>query len=342
MRRYPAEWEAQSGVQLTWPHANSDWAPYLSQVEPVFVQIARHICAHEKLLLVCRNNEHQQHVMSLLTDADIDRKQIHIHLHDSNDTWARDHGPICIEEDGEPLLLDFVFNGWGNKFDAVLDNALTPALHHLGAFHTTGLERHDFILEGGGLETDGMGCLLTTQHCLLSPQRNPQYSQQEIEGYLKKTLGLQQILWLQHGHLQGDDTDSHIDTLVRFADPSTLIYVACDDPSDSHYEDLRAMEQELKAFRTQDGQAYRLLPLPWPRAIYDDEGQRLPASYANFLIINGAVLVPSYRDPADQQALTVITQAFPQHEIIAIDCLPLIYQYGSLHCVTMNYIDGIL
>ncbi|MDH5184177.1 MAG: agmatine deiminase family protein [Gammaproteobacteria bacterium] len=342
MRRYPAEWEPQSGVQLSWPHAHSDWAPYLNEVEPVFVQIALHICKYEKLLLVCRDANHQQHVMSLLADADVDDERIQIHLLDSNDSWARDHGPISIERDGQPLLLDFVFNGWGNKFEAGLDNALTPALYKLGAFHGAKLEKHDFVLEGGGLETDGEGSLLTTRHCLLSPQRNPQYSQAEIEDLLKQTLGLKRILWLEHGHLQGDDTDSHIDTLVRFSDPSSLVYVACDDESDSHYEDLKAMEQELRAFTTEAGQAYRLLPLPWPKPIYDDNAQRLPASYANFLIINGAVLVPTYRDLADQQALDVIKQAFPRHQIIGIDCLPLIYQYGSLHCVSMNYIDGIL
>lgn len=342
MRRYPAEWAAQSGVQLTWPHEHSDWRAYLNEVEPVFVQIALHICRHERLLLICRDKTHQQHVLSLLSAADIDPKCYQITLQDSNDSWARDHGPISIEEDGQPLLLDFIFNGWGNKFEADLDNAITPALHKLGALGDTALEQHDFVLEGGALETDGEGSLISTRHCLLSPQRNPQYSEQEIEIFLQQTLGIKRILWLQHGHLEGDDTDSHIDTLVRFADPATLIYVACDDQDDSHYQDLKAMEQELKAFTTETARPYRLLPLPWPSPIYNDSGKRLPASYANFLIINHAVLVPTYRDQADQRALEVIKHGFPQHEVVGIDCLPLIYQYGSLHCVTMNYIDGIL
>lgn len=342
MRRYPAEWEPQSGIQLTWPHANSDWAPILDQVEAVFVEIALQISQQQQLLLVCRDTEHQQHVMPLLSKAGIDVARVQFYLQDSNDTWARDHGPISIEENGTPLLLDFIFNGWGNKFDAGLDNALTPALHKLGAFHDTRVEQHNFVLEGGGLETDGEGSLLTTRHCLLSPQRNPQYGEAEIEAFLQQTLGVNRILWLTHGHLEGDDTDSHIDTLVRFADPASLIYVACDDESDSHYTDLKAMEDELKSFVTTEGKPYRLLPLPWPKAIHDEDGQRLPASYANFLIINGAVLVPTYRDAADQQALAVIQQGFPRHKIIGIDCLPLIHQYGSLHCVTMNYLNGIL
>ncbi|MDH5360359.1 MAG: agmatine deiminase family protein [Gammaproteobacteria bacterium] len=342
MRRYPAEWETQSGIQLTWPHDKSDWAPMLDEVEPVFIQIALHICVRQKLLLVCRDAAHQQYVQLLMANAGVDGQQVCYYLQDSNDTWARDHGPISIEEDGKPLLLDFIFNGWGNKFDATLDNALTPALYKLGAFNDTKVETHRFVLEGGGLETDGEGTLLTTRHCLLSPQRNPQYNEAEIALFLQNTLGIKRILWLTHGHLEGDDTDSHIDTLVRFGGPTKLIYVACDDQNDEHYADLKAMEDELTQFTTMAGELYELLPLPWPQPIYDNEGQRLPASYANFLVINGAVLVPTYRDEADQQALNVIRQGYPQHEVFGIDCLPLIHQYGSLHCVTMNYINGIL
>jgi len=342
MRRLPAEWETQSGVQLTWPHRHSDWAPWLELVEPVFVEIARHICAHERLLLVCYDQTHRDHVLGLLQAVGADASRIDSYILPSNDTWARDHGPISILEDGHPKLLDFTFNGWGQKFDAKLDNQLSTALQQRSAFHDTALETIDLVLEGGGIETDGQGTLLTTSACQLSPLRNPGLSQAEIEQRLNQAFGVDRFLWLQHGHLEGDDTDSHIDTLVRFADPATLVYVACDDPKDSHYAELKAMEAELQAFRQDNGLAYRLVPLPWPQAKYDEEGKRLPASFANYLIINGAVLVPTYRDAADQAALEVIQSCYPQHRVIGIDCLPLIYQYGSLHCVTMNYVEGIL
>lgn len=342
MRRLPAEWETQSGVQLTWPHRHGDWAPWLEQVEPVFIEIARHICAHEKLLLVCYDLEQQQNVLSRLIQVGVDTSKVKSYILPSNDTWARDHGPIAILEDGQPKLLDFTFNGWGNKFDAQLDNQLSISLQRLGAFRDTPMETIDLVLEGGGIETDGQGSLLTTSSCQLSPMRNPNLSRADIEHRLGEVFGVDRFLWLEHGQLEGDDTDSHIDTLARFADPATLVYVACNDPEDSHYLDLKAMEAELQAFRQRNGAPYRLVPLPWPQAIHDENGKRLPASYANFLMINEAVLVPTYRDPADQQALAVIQECYPQHHVIGIDCLPLIYQYGSLHCVTMNYVEGIL
>ena len=342
MRRLPAEWEHQSGIQLTWPHRHSDWAPWLEQVEPVFVEIARHICSREKLLLVCYDTAHRDAILARLQGAGVDLSRVSSYVLPSNDTWARDHGPISILEDGTPKLLDFTFNGWGRKFDARLDNQLTRGLRGLSAFHDIQVETVDMVLEGGGIKTDGEGTLLTTTSCQLSPMRNPTLSQAEIEQHLKQEFGVDRFLWLQHGHLEGDDTDSHIDTLVRFADPATLVYVACDDPDDSHYTDLKAMEAELQAFRQRNGQAYTLVPLPWPAAIRDEDGKRLPASYANYLIINEAVLVPTYRDAADEQALETLQRCYPHHQIIGIDCLPLIFQYGSLHCVTMNYIDGIL
>jgi agmatine deiminase len=314
----------------------------LEQVEPVFVEIAFHVCLHEKLLLVCYDHDHRNHIIALLTARGVDLDRVQSHIVASNDTWARDHGPISVVENGQPRLLDFIFNGWGNKFEAELDNQLTPALNDLSAFHDTPVEHVEMVLEGGGIETDGRGTLLTTTSCQLSPMRNPNLSQPEIERTLQQAFGVEHFLWLHNGHLEGDDTDSHIDTLARFAGPTTLVHVACDDPNDSHYPGLKAMEEELQGFRQANGEAYSLVPLPWPAAKYDTDGKRLPASYANYLIINGAVLVPTYRDPADEAALATLQRCYPQHQVIGIDCLPLIHQYGSLHCVTMNYIDGIL
>ncbi|MBD3609457.1 MAG: agmatine deiminase family protein [Gammaproteobacteria bacterium] len=342
MRRYPAEWEPQSGVQITWPHEHSDWQPWLTEVEPVFVEIARQVCRFQKLVVVCYDERHRKHVYHLLSNADIDTTRVSLYIIKSNDTWARDHGPVSVLENDQPLLLDFIFNGWGQKFEAGLDNNISHELASGNAFHQTSLQSIEMVVEGGGLETDGHGSLLTTTTCQLSPYRNPQLDREQVEAAFHIHLGIERVLWLEHGHLEGDDTDSHIDTLARFADESTIVYVACDDSKDSHYHELKAMEAELQAFRRRNNEPYKLVALPWPRAIYNNEGERLPASYANYLIINRAVLVPLYNDPADKKALEILKACHPDREIIGINCRPLIYQFGSLHCVTMNYYAGIL
>ncbi|MEW5756372.1 MAG: agmatine deiminase family protein [Pseudomonadota bacterium] len=338
----PAEWAPQCAVMLTWPHGHGDWQPYLARVEPVFVEIARHICRFEKLLITCFDDEHQRHIQQRLNQADVDPSRVRFHIVESDDTWVRDHGPITVYQNGRPVLLDFIFNGWGNKFDAQLDNEISGKLHTQGAFGKTPMEHIDLILEGGGIEVDGQGTLLATSRCLLAPTRNPQLSKAQTEAKLAELFGLKRVLWLDNGYLAGDDTDSHIDTLARFCDANTITYVACDDPADEHYPELKAMEEELKAFRTLDGKPYRLVPLPWPEAKHNERGKRLPASYANFLIINGAVLVPTYEDPADAIALERLKGCFPGREIVDVPCLPLILQYGSLHCVTMQLPRGVI
>ncbi|MEO6697400.1 MAG: agmatine deiminase family protein [Gammaproteobacteria bacterium] len=338
----PAEWEPQSGVLLTWPHAHSDWAAWLPEVEPVFVEIARQIALREQVIISCYHDAHADHVRLRLEQAGINPKRAHLYIVPSNDTWVRDHGPIAVFEDNRPTLLDFTFNGWGGKFHADLDNQVTRHLHSLGAFAATPLQTIDMVLEGGGIEVDGAGSLLTTESCLLSPHRNPHLNKQQIETRLQTLFGAERILWLKRGQLAGDDTDGHIDTLARFCDQHTITYVACDDAHDEHYAELQAMENELKALRTHEGKPYRLVPLPWPQAKYNSDGRRLPASYANFLIINGAVLAPTYDDPADAETLARLRDCFPGREVIGIPCLPLINQYGSLHCVTMQLPAGVL
>lgn len=340
-RILPAEWAPQSGVLLTWPHQHSDWAASLEQVEPVFASIARAISHHEQVLIACFDAAHAQHVKELLTRTGARIDRLHLQCVTSNDTWARDHGPITILEDGNPLLLDFVFNGWGGKFDAALDNQITARLHSAGAFGATALRGIDLVLEGGSIESDGAGTLLTTAQCLLAPTRNPAYDRSDIEDCLRQVLGVERFLWLEHGYLAGDDTDSHIDTLARFPNADTIAYVTCDDPADAHYAELKAMAGELMNFRTRAGEPYRLVPLPWPQPRFDADGRRLPATYANFLIINDAVLMPAYDDPADDRALASLARCFPDREIIAVPCLPLIEQYGSLHCVTMQLPAGV-
>lgn len=341
-RRLPPEWAPQSGVMLTWPHAETDWAAQLAAVEPVFAEIASQIARHEPVLIVVTGTSHRQHVEQQLIRHSCLLTQVRFAIAPSNDTWARDHGPIGVLANDQPRLLDFTFNGWGNKHPAELDNGITRELHRQKSFGNTPLETIDFVLEGGSIDSDGADSLLTTRACLLSPTRNPQHNQSQIEQQLKQSLGVKQILWLSHGYLAGDDTDSHIDMLARFCPDNTIAYMQCDDPQDEHYAELQAMQKELQQLRNCDSEPYRLLPLPWPAPLFNTEGERLPASYANFLVINDAVLVPQYGDNKDHQACAQLQTAFADREIIGINCRPLIEQFGSLHCLTMQFPSGVL
>ena len=306
-RRMPAVWEPQSAVQLTWPHAETDWAPMLDEITAVYKEMAREISKRERLLIV----------------DDIPH----------NDTWARDHGFITVEDDGQLMLLDFKFNGWGEKFPADLDNQINRRLYERGLVKGHYEPHLDFVLEGGSIESDGCGTIFTTTCCLTAPHRNQPLTKTEIEQRLKHYLGAERVVWINHGSLIGDDTDGHIDTLVRICPDDTILYTGADDD----HPDLVEMERELQTLRTIDGHPYRLLKLPLPRPIFDGE-ERLPATYANYLIINGAVLVPTYAQPdLDQEAMRIIAQAFPDREIVGIDCRPVIRQHGSLHCCTMQY-----
>ena len=335
---FPAEWAPQSGVQLTWPHAATDWAYMLPRVQECFVNIAREIAARERLLIVTPEPEEVKRQIADTVCMD----NVRFVQCPTNDTWARDHGAITLLSEAGPTLLDFKFNGWGLKFASDKDNLITRRLVEADALYGIYENRLGFVLEGGSIESDGQGTLLTTSECLLSPNRNGQMTQAEIEDYLRRTFHVQQVLWLDHGYLAGDDTDSHIDTLARFCPNDTIVYVQCNDGQDEHYDALRQMEEQLKTFRTLSGAPYRLLPLPMADAVVED-GERLPATYANFLILNGAVLYPTYAQPDnDRRAAEVLQQAFPGYEIVGIDCRALICQHGSLHCVTMQYPAGVL
>ncbi len=337
----PPEWARQSAVMLTWPHRHGDWADSLEKVERVYLQMPAVICARQDLLVVAYDEEHAKYLGEKMTGAGIDQSRLHLAVATNDDSWARDHGPITVLVDGKPLLLDFVFNGWGGKFSAEQDTRINKRLFHAGVFNCD-LRSIELVLEGGSIESDGMGTLMTTRKCLLNPNRNPGLGLEQIEGQLKDLLGVERILWLDHGELAGDDTDAHIDTLARFADARTITYVRCDDPDDAHYAELQAMERELQQFTTFDGQPYNLVPLPWPTASFDEDGRRLPATYANYLIINDAVLVPTYDDPKDSEALSILAGCFPGREIIGINCRPIIEQNGSLHCLTMQLPAGVI
>ena len=334
---FPAEWVEQDFIQLTWPHEASDWLYILDEVTECFTRLAHTIARFQPLLIVCRDIGAVRAQL-----AGIDQTKVTFVELESNDTWARDHGGISVFRNGKPVLCDFTFNGWGLKFAANHDNVITRQLYKNGFFAKEVEYQNcsDFVLEGGSLESDGNGTLLTTAECLLSDNRNESLTKEQIEQALSERLGIKRFLWLHHGYLRGDDTDSHIDTLARFCDPETIAYVKCTDETDEHYPELKAMEDELKQFRTAAGKPYRLLPLPMAETIVED-GERLPATYANFLILNGGVLVPTYGSPLDRVALEQIQKAFPLREVVGVDCLPLIKQHGSLHCVTMQYPKGI-
>ncbi|MFN3785289.1 MAG: agmatine deiminase family protein [Thiothrix sp.] len=335
-RIFPAEWQSQWGVLLAWPHPDTDWADNLTEAEVCYTAIVSAISQRAQVLLLCRDATHQARIEAVLSTSQTNLANIHWITLPYNDTWTRDFGFITVLENGKPLLLDFTFNAWGGKFDAALDNAVNANLLHQRLLAGNRLEAHSMVMEGGSLETDGQGTLLTTEICLLNPNRNPALSKTEIEIQLRAALGVERILWLAHGYLEGDDTDGHIDTLSSFDDPHSIVIMRWDNPHDSHYAPLKAMEQELQALRQANGEPYRLFPIPLPAAIYDGE-RRLPASYVNFLIINGAVLLPVYADECyDPIAIEQMRTAFPRHAIIPIDCRALIMQNGSLHCVTMQ------
>jgi len=329
----PAEWAPQSAVMLTWPRRDGDFGSMLDAVERNFTAIA---CAIARFQPVHINvADDADDLRRRLLTAGIDASRLQIYTLPNDDVWARDHGPITVLRDGRPVHLDFTFNGWGGKFAAANDDALTRRLAALRAWSAP-VETVDFVLEGGAIESDGLGTLLTTERCLLAPTRNPGLDRAAIEAQLKRAFGVERILWLRHGDLQGDDTDGHVDTIARFCNPRLIAYQACDDCDDAHCDDLAAMAAELAALRTSEGLPYSLLPLPLPAPIFDADGRRLPAGYANFLILNGAVLVPVYGDALDEEALSRLRHAFPDREVIGIDCRALIHQYGGLHCVTMQ------
>ena len=330
----PAEWAEQDFVQIVFPHKNTDWADMLDEVSNCFCEIIENILQYEDVLVVCADEESVKKVECVNSK---NRKSKIVNLK-SNDTWARDTSAITIFENGKKIALDFTFNGWGLKFPANLDNQITRKIFTEKARNDRFFVYRDcrnLVLEGGSIESDGKGTILTTEKCLLSENRNF-LSKTEVEEKLKFYLGAKRILWLKNGYLAGDDTDSHIDTLARFCNETTIVYIRCDDETDEHFAELKAMEEELKAFRTFEGLPYSLVPLPMAdKTIFNSE--RLPATYANFLIINGAVLLPTYNSPKDEIAAETLQKVFSDRKIIKINCLPLIKQHGSLHCVTMQF-----
>ena len=336
--RFPAEWEPQEAIMLSWPHKDTDWLYMLEEAQSCFKEIAAAINHFgEKLVIIAPDCENVKKQLEHLDHSIIKFIQL-----PTNDTWARDICPIVTFKGEKPVINDFKFNGWGLKFPANYDNMLTSGVRDAGLFDRADYaNRLSFVLEGGSVESDGNGTLLTTSKCLLSANRNGGHDKEQITGILNGIFGTKEILWLDYGYLEGDDTDSHIDTLARFAPGNNILYTATHDETDSHFVELQKMKEQLASFRSANGEPYKLTELPLPSPVYDKEGNRLPATYANFLIGNDFVLVPTYNQPEnDGKAVRIIGNAFEGYNIKSIDCSALIQQHGSLHCVTMQFPKG--
>lgn len=334
--RLPAEWEPAGAVLIAWPHGHGDWAPYLAEAQACYRGVAAAIARHAPLLVLADDADDVRAQLRAAGVADARAAVVGDVPYD--DTWIRDFGPITVLRGGSPLCLDFGFNGWGLKFAAAADNRATRRLHAAGRLGRAALETVGLVLEGGSIESDGAGTILTTEACLLSENRNPHLDRAGVEAALRRGLGASRILWLAHGHLAGDDTDAHVDTIARLCPDDAILYVRCDDPADEHHAAFARLEAELAALRTAAGRPYRLVPLPWaaPRFCPLD-GHRIPATYANVLLVNGAVLVPTYREPErDAAALRAVAAACPGMAVEGVDCSALIWQHGSLHCATMQ------
>lgn len=337
-RTLPAEWARQDAILITWPHSDSAWQDQLDDVEQTYFDLVASISHYQDLIIQLHPDVDSVRLMQRLSTMASDLSHCHFVEAVSNDTWARDHGPITVVEDNHPVILNFSFNGWGNKFPANLDNQLNRQLIDQGVLRN-GTEV-PWVLEGGSIESDGSGTVMTTEACLLNKNRNGDVSKTQMTEQLQQWFGCKNVLWLENGHLEGDDTDAHIDTLARFAPGNIIIFQGCQTKDDSHYGPLAKMKAELSSFKNIEGEPYQLLELPFPEACYAEDGHRLPATYANFLICNRQVIVPEYGCPADHKAKLVIEQAFPDHFVVGVNARPLIEEHGSIHCITMQLPQG--
>lgn len=340
--RLPAEWESQAALMLTWPHEAGDWGDALPAAERCLEEIASAAARFQPLLISGRDAGHVARIRNRLIDIGVPGDRLILGEAASNDIWVRDHGPITvIRPGGDAQLLDFCFNGWGERHASDLDDWLTRRLTEGGVFGAGSYRRIQWVLEGGSIDADGFGTVLTTTACLLNPNRNPGANREQIEEQLLARLGVRRVLWLEHGWLEGDDTDSHVDMLARFVSRDTIAHAVCDDPNDPHHEPLAQLQEELQSLRTTCGEPYRLIPLPLPAPRYDGNGNRLPATYANFVFINGAVLVPAYDDPNDAVAAARLAASCGDREIVSVHAGGLIQQGGSLHCATMQLPEAV-
>lgn len=330
-RRMPAEWEMPVAIMVAWPHEDTDWQYMLDEVQVCYAGLVTALAKWHTVIVVTPDIESVRPKLKGVAPERLIYFQTA-----TNDTWTRDYGLISVEEDGKLKAVDFCFNAWGMKFAACHDNLVTQKMCDSSLVTAPRLNRRNFVLEGGSIESDGTGTLLTTSECLLSPNRNATMSRADIEKYLEEELGFTHQLWLDHGYLAGDDTDSHIDTLARIAPHNTILYVGCNDANDEHFHELGLMKQQLMEMRTEEGMPYSLIELPMPDPIYDEEGVRLPATYANFLVTDKAIFMPTYGQKRNDELAAQIVQIAFGLPVEQVDCRALIKQHGSLHCATMQ------
>jgi agmatine deiminase len=333
----PAEWEPHRGTWLSWPHKEASWPGKFGPVPGIFARMVSLLADREEVHINVAGPAMEADVRRLLADAGASTGGVFFHHNPTNDAWCRDHGPIFIQRRGggeiEEAIVDWDYNAWGGKYPPFDLDDVIPT--RIGKEYGIPVFSPGIVMEGGSIDVNGRGTLLTTEACLLNPNRNPQLSRPQIENALRENLGVEKILWLGDG-IAGDDTDGHVDDLTRFVDPVTVVTVVEDDPGDENYEPLQANLERLYTMTDQDGAPLRVVTLPMPRPLYHD-GQRLPASYANFYIANGVVLLPTYDPERDNQAQATLQSVFPDREVIGIDCTDLVWGLGAFHCVSQQW-----
>lgn len=335
--RMPAEWAPHRGTWLSWPHRESSWPGKFDPVPAVFAEMIRHLAPREEVHVNVADAAMEASARKVLDRTGVGAGNVFFHHNPTNDAWCRDHGPIFVQRDRggqrDSIILDWGYNAWGGKYPPFEDDDRIPT--RIGAHFGIPVLHPGIVMEGGSLDVNGAGTLLTTESCLLNPNRNPELEKAEIESYLERYLGVTNVLWLGDG-IEGDDTDGHVDDLTRFVDPTTVVTVVEEDPADHNYRPLQDNLERLRSMKDQDGRPLTVVTLPMPRAMYQDD-QRLPASYANFYIANGVVLMPAYDPAQDEVARGTLQRCFPDRTVIPIDCTDLVWGLGAIHCVTQQW-----
>ena len=333
MFKMPAEWELHEGTWLAWPHNKEHWPGNFDPIPKVYSELIRILASSEKVFICINDAAAEETARKVLKENGVNSDQVIFHHIPTNSSWTRDFGPIFVRDsNGNRVITDWIFNSWGGKYPPWDLDDIVP--QYVSKIFKLPVVEPGIVLEGGSIDVNGKGTLLTTEQCLLNQNRNPHLNRKQIEDYLGKYLSVTNILWLKEGII-GDDTDGHIDDIARFVDSNTVVCVVEENESDENYEILRRNFEDLKIMRDQDGRALNVIPLPMPDPVIY-EGNRLPASYANFYIANSAVIVPTFRCKQDDQAIRILRELFPAREVIGIDCVDLVWGLGTFHCSTQQ------
>jgi len=332
--RFPAEWEPHSGTWLSYPHNEESWPGKIHTIFPYYHQFIRQLAEGETVHLIVNDAETLNRLPEQLETGGVNLQALRLHLMQTNDAWCRDHGPAFLvnpNAEQPKLIVNWIYNGWGGKYAADLDTTIPLRIAQMTGRPCV---HPGIVMEGGSVDFNGKGTILTTTSCLLHPNRNPGLSQETIERYLLEYYGAEQVLWLGEG-IEGDDTDGHVDDLTRFVNADTVVTVVEHNRADANYTPLMENLQKLRSFRLPNGKPLNVVELPMPDPLYH-QGQRLPASYANFYIANAGVIVPTFRCHQDEQALDILTACFPMKPVIGIDSTEIIWGLGSWHCLSQQ------